>query len=152
MRQLLFTAAVLLATTNLAAAQSFDTPQALLQSFYAPYLSGDFAEDDSVFRSQALNALYQADEASTPEGEMGALSFDPFVDGQDFELTNLDIRDPAITGDTARVDVTFENFGEPVDLTYELVNEDGWRINDLVSNNPANPYRLSEIFGEGAVE
>ena len=151
MRRLLFTAAILVAATAHAAAQPFGTPETLLEAFYAPYGSGDFAEDDSVFRSAALNALYEADAQNTPAGEMGAIEFDPFVDGQDYELTNFVIGTPAIEGETASVDVTFENFGEPVDLTYFLVDENGWKIDDVVSNNPANPYRLSDIFAAASV-
>ncbi|MNW16710.1 hypothetical protein D3C71_2156500 [compost metagenome] len=56
-----------------------------------------------------------------------------------------------IAGDFASIDVTFNNFGEPRSLTYELVFEDGgWRIDDVVSTNPDNPYRLSEIFAAAA--
>jgi hypothetical protein len=84
---------------------------------------------------------------------MGALSFDPYIDGQDFDITDLEIGDPVLAGDYAAVEVTFRNFGEPRLLTYELVREDGgWRIEDVVSTSPDSPYRLSEIFAEGAGE
>ena len=140
-----------LALTGLAAAQTYDTPQALLEAFYEPYFSGDFPEDESQFRSAALQGLYDADAELTPEGEMGAISFDPYVDGQDYDLTDFEIGTPGIAGDYASVDVTFANFGEPRSLTYELVLEDGgWKIDDVVSTNPDNAYRLSEIFAEAA--
>lgn len=140
-----------LALGSLALAQPYQTPQALLDAFYSPYTSGDFPEDESGFRSEALQALYDADDANTPDGEMGALGFDPYIDGQDFDLTELEIGDAEIEGDTASVAVTFKNFGEPRSLVYELVFEDGgWKIDDLVSTNPDNEYRLSEIFAEAA--
>ena len=132
------------------AAQSFDTPEALLEAFYAPYFDGNWHDDDALLRSAALNALYANDAELTPEGEMGAISFDPYVDGQDFDITDFEIAAVAIDGDMATADVTFANFGEPRSLTYELVNEDGWKIDDVVSTSPDNPYRLSDIFAEAA--
>ena len=140
-----------LALTSLAAAQPYETPQVLLEAFYEPYFSGSFSEDESQFRSRALQALYDNDAELAGEGEMGAISFDPYIDGQDYDITELVIGTPAIAGDEAVVDVAFRNFGEPRALTYELVLEDGgWKIDDVVSTNPDNLYRLSEIFAEAA--
>jgi hypothetical protein len=140
-----------LAFTSLATAQSYDTPEALLEAFYEPYFNGSFPEDESQFRSAALQALYDNDAEITPEGEMGAISFDPYIDGQDYDITDFEIGAAGIAGDQASVDVTFSNFGEPRALTYELVLEDGgWKIDDVISTNPDNPYRLSEIFAEAA--
>jgi hypothetical protein len=141
-----------LSLTALAAAQSYDTPEALLEAFYAPYLNDEIPEDDAQFRSEALQALYDRDAEITPEGEMGALGFDPYIDGQDFGLTEFEIGEPQIEGDSAIVDVSFNNFDEPRSLTYELVNEDGWKIEDVVSTSSENPYRLSEIFAAAAGE
>jgi hypothetical protein len=153
MRLAAFVTMLFLAFSGLAAAQTYATPQALLEAFYEPYFTGDFAEDESRFRSRTLQALYDNDARVTPEGEMGALSFDPYIDGQDFDITDLEIGDPVLAGDYAAVEVTFRNFGEPRLLTYELVREDGgWRIEDVVSTSPDSPYRLSEIFAEGAGE
>jgi hypothetical protein len=151
MRIAAFVTGLLLALTTIAVAQPYQTPEALLQAFYEPYFSGDFAEDESQFRSAALQALYDADAELTPEGEMGAISFDPYIDGQDYDVTEFEIGAAGIAGDYASVDVTFNNFGQPRALTYELVLEDGgWKIDDVVSTNPDNLYRLSEIFAEAA--
>ena len=148
MRLTALTAGLFLGLTGLASAQTFDTPQALLEAFYAPYFSGEFTEDESPFFSDELEALYAADAEATPEGEIGALDFDPFVDGQDFELTNFEIGAPGIAGDYASADVTFNNMGRPTTLAYEFVKENGsWQIDDVVSTNPDNPYRLSDILG-----
>jgi hypothetical protein len=151
MRLVTLAAGLVLALTSLAVAQTYDTPEALLEAFYEPYFIGSFPEDESQFRSTALQELYDTDAEITPEGEMGAISFDPYIDGQDYDITDLAIGEADIEGDTASVDVTFSNFGEPRALTYELVLEDGgWKIDDVISTNPDNPYRLSEIFAEAA--
>lgn len=151
MRLSAFAAGLFLVLTSYAAAQPYDTPHALLEAFYEPYFSGNFPEDESQFRSAELQGLYDTDAELTPEGEMGAISFDPYIDGQDYDITDFEIGAAGIAGDYASVDVTFNNFGEPRTLTYELVLEDGgWKIDDVVSNNPDNAYRLSDIFAEAA--
>jgi hypothetical protein len=151
MRLAAFAAGLFLALAGVSAAQPFETPEALLEAFYEPYFTGEFDAEESVFRSQALQALYDNDAEITPDGEVGAISFDPYIDGQDFEITEFDIGAAGIAGDYASVDVTFLNFGEPRSLVYELVLEDGgWKIDDVVSTNPDNQYRLSEIFAEAA--
>ncbi len=136
-----------LSLAGVVSAQAFGTPEALLEAFYEPYFTDAFPEDESAFRSTALNALYEADAERTPAGEMGALGFDPYVDGQDFQLSELVIGEAEISGDAAVVDVSFDNFDRPTLLTYELVFEaDGWKIDDVVSQESEYPYRLSEIF------
>lgn len=147
MRHLSLAAVALLALATPVLAEDFDTPEALLEAFYAPYFGEAEFSDESPFRSEALNALYAADEARTPEGEMGALSFDPYVDGQDMDLADFEIGEPVIEGDVAEVEVTFTNFGEPRELEYRLVLEDGgWRIDDVASTLPGSEYRLTEIL------
>ncbi len=151
MRLAAFASALVLAFAAPAFAQTYDTPQALLEAFYEPYFTGEFYDDESVFRSAELQALYDRDAEITPDGEMGAISFDPYIDGQDYQITEFEIGAPGIAGEYASADVTFLNMGEPRSLTYELVFEDGgWKIDDVVSTNPDNQYRLSEIFEEAA--
>lgn len=150
MRLAALAAGLFLSLTGFVAAQPYATPEALLEAFYEPYFSGDFYEDETQFRSEALQVLYDNDAEITPEGEMGAISFDPFIDGQDYEVTDLVIGTPDIAGDAATVEVTFKNFGQRRSLVYELVEEDGWKIDDVVSTSPDNLYRLSEIFAEAA--
>lgn len=151
MRRLVLVPALLLALVAPALAQPYETPEALLEAFYEPYFTDDFPEFEADFRSEALNALYDADAENTPEGEMGALDFDPYIDGQDFDLADLVIGEPQQVGDRATVDVTFTNFGEPRHIVYDLVYENGgWRINDVAGENADFTYRLSEIFAEAA--
>lgn len=149
MRLAALVSGLFLGLSTIAFAQGFDTPEALLEAFYEPYFSGEFSEDDTHFRSSALQALYDADETNTPEGEMGALGFDPYIDGQDFLIEDFAIEAVTVEGTTASADVTFTNFGEARELIYDLVLENGgWRIDDVTSVTPGNEYRLSEIFAE----
>ena len=148
MRLVFVAVTAFLALTGVSTAQAFDTPEALLEAFYAPYLAGDIPEhDDSAFFSEHLQGLYQHDAEITPEGEMGAIEFDPFIAGQDFDLTDFAIDTPIVTDDTATADVSFNNFDTPVTLSYDLVwEDDSWKIDDVISTDADNPYSLSEIF------
>ncbi|WP_224702989.1 DUF3828 domain-containing protein [Devosia aquimaris] len=140
-----------MAFTAAVAAQPYAAPEDLIAAIYEPYFGGAFPEDESAQRSMALQALYDRDQEITPEGEIGAIDFDPYVDGQDYEITDLVIGTPDISGDRAIVDVTFKNFGEPRALTYDLVFEDGgWKVDDLASTLGDYPYRLTEIFAMAA--
>lgn len=150
MRLPLLATGLFLGLTSLAAAQPYETPEELLQAFYQPYFDDVFPENEEQFRSEHLQALYDADAENTPEGEMGALSFDPYIDGQDYEITEFEIAEPVPEEGGVLVEVTFKNFDELRSLTYELVEEDGWKINDVISTNPDSEYRLSEIFADAA--
>lgn len=151
MRLVTVAVGLFLALTSMAAAQVFDSPKALLEAFYQPYFTNDFAEDESAFRSAALKGLYAADEARTPVGEMGALDFDPYIDGQDYQIDDLVIGEPVLSGNNAQVNVSFDNFGRPTALIYDLVFEnDGWKIDDVASDLAEYPYRLSAIFAAAA--
>jgi len=151
MRRVALAFGFLLGLASAASAQPYASPEALLEAFYEPYFSGDFAEDESIFRSSALQGLYEQDEANTPDGEMGALGFDPYVNGQDFDIDNFEIVETDISGDVATAEVHFTNLGEPTELIYDLVFEDnGWRIDDVTSVSRGREYRLSEIFEEAS--
>jgi hypothetical protein len=148
MRLAVIAAGFVMAFTGMAAAQPYETPDALLQAFYARYLAADASfSDESAFVSSGLQGLYDADAAQTADGDSGALDFDPFIDGQDWEITDLEIGAAGIAGDYASADVSFKNFGEERTLAYDLIKEDdGWKIDDVSSTTPGNEYRLSEIF------
>jgi hypothetical protein len=129
---------------------AYDTPKALLDALYTPYKSGDDFNwdnwDEAQFRSKALNALFDKD-AKEANGEVGRLDFDPYIDGQDYQVTELKFHDAVVTGNTAKVEVTFKNFDTAEDLMFSLVKEaDGWKVDDVVSSNKDFPYSLKDIM------
>jgi hypothetical protein len=138
----------LLLPTAAFAQTQFDDPVALLEYAYAPYGTGEFPEDPYELYSTNLKALIAADAARTPEGEVGALDFDPFLGAQDYELADLTIGSAAIAGDTATVEVDFTNMGLDQTMLFSLVKEaDGWKIDDIESTTPNNEFVLSEVLG-----
>lgn len=134
--------------------QKFDTARGLLEYTYAPYSTGKFDDDNNVLYSKGLKALFAADAARTPEGGIGAIDFDIFVNAQDYQLSELKIGEPMPEGDSGNevtVLVTFKNFNVPQSLIFHLVKEnDGWKINDIQSITPGNKWRLSDLLAGDA--
>ena len=136
---------------GISSAFAYDTPKDLLEALYYPYTQGqdfDWSKFDEVkLRSKSLNDLFAKDQAETPEGDVGRLDFDPYIDGQDYDIKKLVIHDAVITGDTAKVEVTFSNFDTAEDMFFSLVKEpDGWKIDDVESKNKDYPYSLRAIL------
>ncbi len=76
------------------------------------------------------------------------IDFDPISDGQDSDLSAFSY-ETRLTGDGAETIARFRNFGEPVRLTYSLVEtSDGWRVADISKTGPTREegWRLSEIL------
>jgi hypothetical protein len=131
-------AAVALAAFALAAASPLgdadSDPEALITAIYQTYTDIAPGEDgvpnvEGVY-SKRLQALLDKD--ATPEGEVGRIDWDLFVDGQDWQLTELKIVPVSQSATQAEVRATFKNFGEPRNILYALVPEDGhWRIDDI---------------------
>lgn len=130
------------------AAPIFADPVGLVQYAYQPYASDDAAGvDHKGLYSPSLLALFEADEARTSEGEIGALDFDPFVNGQDYELTGLEVTEAITNGDQSLVAVSFYNFGTFHQLMFTLVHRaEGWKIDDIESVLPGFDWRLSELL------
>lgn len=152
MRRIVLLLVLLLA--GVAPAFAYDTPKALLEALYVPYSKADFdwdKWDESSLRSAHLNELFAKD-AKEANGDVGRLDFDPYIDGQDYQISDLKIGDAVIDGDAAKVEVTFKNFDTPDDLMFSLVKEaDGWKIDDVVSSDKDYPYSLKAIM-EGPLQ
>lgn len=135
----------------LAAGQVFDTPKALLDYAYQPYSTGDFKDDNDVLYSKALNDMFAAAEAATPEDEVGPVDFDVFVNGQDYQVTELTIGEPTPEGEGVSVPVSLKNFGELQSLVFHLIKEGGgWKISDIESLTPSDSWKLTTLLTPGA--
>jgi hypothetical protein len=131
-----------------ALAQTFETPEAMLEALYAPYLRDETGSDYTPFFSDHLNGLYQTD-SEKAGGEVGAIGFDAVIAGQDYKITELNIGEMEIDGDTAETIVTFNNFDEPQTLRYSLIKQDdSWKVDDIESLTPGFEWQLSQIFAE----
>jgi hypothetical protein len=132
-----------------AAAQTYKSPEALLQALYSYDTSETSANAPSLyspFFSDQLNARYQEDADNTQAGDSGTIDFDPVISGQDGQATHVEVGEAIVIDDTAEVEVTFKNF-EPVTLYYTLVKEHGgWKVDDIANQQGEYPWSLSALF------
>jgi Protein of unknown function (DUF3828) len=64
--------------------------------------------------------------------EVGAIDGDPLYDAQDMEIKKFQIQKAVQENSKAKVNVTFENFGQKKTIAFVLINgTTGWRISDI---------------------
>lgn len=145
----LLAGALLLAGAGLAEARDFSTPEEALDYIYQSYGPESWPEQADVF-SSGLMELVTADEDRTPEGEIGALDFDPFTASQDPQPDNVRYGAVRDEGETVVIPVTFTNGGDQeYALDYTLVQEDdGWRVDDIQMPGEYG-WSLRELLLEG---
>jgi len=121
------------------AAQAQQTAQAFLESLYAPYRAKGFegqpyTQAERFFEPTLAAAMQRDYQRAQKNGVPPTLNGDPFVDAQEWEITNLSIS-AAATGDRATGTVSFANFERKKTLTVELVQTAaGWRIADIAGD------------------
>ena len=98
-------------------------PVTLITAIYKTYET-DKAGLPHVY-SKRLQALIDKDDKETPEGMVGRIDWDVFIDGEDWKLTDLKITPMSQTATRAKVRATFKNFDRPSDMLFDLVLEDG---------------------------
>jgi hypothetical protein len=137
-----------LAASAADAAPIFADPAGLVRYAYESYEGDDAAGiDHRELYSPSLLAMFEADEARTAKGDIGALDFDPFINDQDYELTGLEVTEVVTNGDQSLVAVSFHNFGAFNRLMFTLVHRaEGWKIDDIESVEPGAEWRLSAIL------
>ena len=112
------------------------TAQAFVESLYRPYLDAGFQGqpygDTGRFFAPALaQAMDRENREAKRRNEVPALNGDPFIDAQDWEISQLSI-DVTTSGDSATARVSFQNFGVSRRVLLELVKTPaGWRIADI---------------------
>lgn len=135
--------------TAAASAAEVDTPEALVAAIYDQYRAGVEYPDGDFIRAQQstrLNALFDADAAQAGD-EIGRIDFDPYINGQDYDISGLVIHPAYLAGGRAVVNVTFANFGAPQDLGIMLVKEGpDWKVDDVWTTNPDFSYDLLDLL------
>lgn len=112
------------------------TAQAFIENLYRPYLAKGFQgqpyDQTSRFFVPALAQAMDSDyRKARSRNEVPTLNGDPFIDAQDWDISNLSI-DVATSGDTATARVAFQNFGEARRILLELARTPvGWRIAEI---------------------
>ena len=135
-RWMIFCAVALFTTPGVAAEQS---PKEPLTAIYKAYDGKDakgYNWNDGPDCKKAFSAATAKlilDDAEASKGEIGALDFDPIIDAQDYQITNLKIDVAETDASHATAAVSFLNFKKPTKLKMAMLKEkDGWRIDDII--------------------
>ena len=149
--RLILAATAVLASLTPALAVDFTSPKAVVEALYEPYFqpyeSFDYQLLDATpLQSEGLNALFAKDREEAGDG-IGRIDFDPYVNGQDFQLTDLVVAEPVYVAGRAVVAVSFANFEQPREMGYLLVKEgEAWKIDDMWAADAEHPYNLKDIL------
>jgi Protein of unknown function (DUF3828) len=110
-------------------------PADVIRAIYKIYETSQDAQPPAGVFSKRLQKLIDDDRKQTPADEVGRLDFDVFVNGQDWQLSELTITEASPPqGNHARVIAKFRNSGEPNEIAFEMVKEDSrWVIDDVAS-------------------
>lgn len=149
--RLILAAVALLAALAPAFAVDFSNPKAVVEALYEPYFqpaeSFDYQLLDAApLQSAGLNALFEKDREEAGDG-IGRIDFDPYVNGQDFQLSDLVVAEPVYVAGRAIVAVSFANFEQLRDMGYVLVQEgEAWKIDDMWAADAEHAYNLKDIL------
>lgn len=130
-----------------ALAQTRNDPVAFITDIYKTYQADTEPPGYSDVYSHRLQALIDADAKVTPEGEVGKIDWDVFVNGNDWQLSKLTITLISKSGARAQVLARFFNFKDPHEILFNLVREDGrWAIDDIREIKKGNRWTMSKIL------
>lgn len=129
------------------AAERFDDPVKLVEFIYGHYGDGTYVEfDQDAYWSPRMAELIAVDEA---RGELGSLTFDPFINSQEDFLGDLSIAQVSADASTAVIAVTFDNGGGPQTSNFTLVSgAEGWKIDEIEGVTPDRLWKLSDILAQ----
>lgn len=125
-----------------------DAAKQFLNGIYKQYLGknapgADYTSEKLASRyfDDTLTKLIVRDQKES-EGEIGRIGFDPFINGQDFEIRSVNVTVTAEDADRARGVVGFTNFGRRQKVTYDLIRTaKGWRISDIHWEGTKDTFR-----------
>ena len=111
-------------------------PAAVVRAFYQPYMGAEAHPpgfEQVAPLSAALTADLAAMNARTQAGDEGSLDFDPIVDAQDFQVSDVSATTEAIAENShAVVRASFTNLGERKEVVYDLVWQDNrWKVDNI---------------------
>ena len=142
-------------TWSIAAAAANAAATAFVMKIYDAYKSknskGISIETEAAIRSYfepSLAATIIKDQkASAKRKEVPNLEADPFVDSQEWQLSDLNIAVSDAPPDKAVATVRFKNFGLPIKIVLNLVRaKNDWRIADITWERDGNPETLRRLF------
>ncbi len=106
-------------------------PVSTVEAIYAPYVA-DAANPPALATAAPWTEDLAVLIAAAGEVE-GGIGFDPIIDGQEYDVSDLQVTAADETASAgAVVSAAFMNLGDPVTVTYDLVQVGGgWRVHDV---------------------
>lgn len=121
-------------SSSIASGAAFQTPSAVVGALYRLRSIPIYPAAKRRFFAHDLAAALIFDSRKT--GDVGlANDGDYRYDAQDMQISDLRIGEPAPSADTAKVQVSFHNFGKTETVTYDLCHRhpNDWRIADVTA-------------------
>jgi hypothetical protein len=128
---------------------------AFVTDIYSAYKGKDAKghplDDERAIRryfEPSLAALMVKDQKiAAKRGEVGLLDFDPFIDAQDWEISNFDITVDDGAPGKATATVKFTNFDKAATVRLDLVKiKNDWRIADITWLRDGKQDNLRKIY------
>ncbi|MGH8047752.1 MAG: DUF3828 domain-containing protein [Chthoniobacterales bacterium] len=114
------------------------TPEAFVAALYkqhetkTPFFQAkDRAALDKWFAKPLADLIWK--DATTANGEVGAIDGDPLYDAQDMDIKDFEIHPAKAVKGEAKVHVTFTNYGKKRNILFTLEpdTKDSWKITDI---------------------
>jgi len=146
MRRLLFLFSLMV--SGAVAGEPFDAdPVKLITTIYQAYTAATLQPDLPNVYSRHLQELIDSDLKKTPPGDAGTIDWDVFIDGNNWEISNLRITLVSRSERRAAVQASFDNFHKPRRVRFDLIREKGrWRVNDVSSLRKGGRWTMSKIL------
>jgi hypothetical protein len=111
-------------------------PAAIIRPVYDRYMTPDAQFPDLLDQApwtNSLRAVLEAMMARSQQINEPILDFDPIIGAQDYQLSNLNVANEAISeGSHAVVRASFDNSGARTEIVYDLIWEDDrWKVDNI---------------------
>ncbi|MEZ5955956.1 MAG: DUF3828 domain-containing protein [Hyphomonadaceae bacterium] len=130
-------------------------PAAVIRPIYDRYMTenAEFpALEDQAPWSIALRAQLLAMIARSQAINEPILDFDPFINAQDYQLSNINVTNEAVVeGSHATVRAAFDNSGVHSEVVYDMTwEDDSWKV-DNIRGEGADLRQISAAPGADAI-
>jgi hypothetical protein len=90
------------------------------------------------FYTPRLLALWRAAERCEARSGEPAIDADPWIQGQDHEIRNVQFQEGPVRDGRQEITVRFRNFGQPATVRFRMeLTPAGWRIDDVAGSGPS---------------
>ena len=131
--------------------------QAFIAAIYAAYKGknskGLRLDSDAAlrryFEPSLAGMIVKDQQAAARRKDVPTLDGDPFVDGQDWEISAVNIAMTNVTDTSATATATFNNAGTPTKVVYDMVRiHNDWRIRDITWLHDGKPETLRSLYAK----